>query len=642
VSYLEKESITQELSRSRYRVLGLIGQGQFGRVYCASHRQTGNIVAIKELDKLRFPTHQFLREMQFLVSLAHPNIVSLYALEQTQTGRYIVMDYCEGGTLRSLIQEDICLYPAQALRVVAEMLSGLDHVHRQGVIHCDVKPENILLTFTPEGWTAKLSDFGIARLSQEIGPQDVQLGSPAYMAPECFQGEYSYASDLYAVGIVLFELLTGHRPFAGMPADLKLAHLNQAATMPEGMPMGLQSLIQRSLQKLPAQRFRSAADMREAVQAAAQSIDLSGNVRSDKTQRALLYPTEPLIPSGFRHVYVQPLSSPIRQLVVAETLETLPSGRPRTHLQERLYQVFDRQIQQWHYPQQALLPMDPSLSRQTLLTLEGIKGLHRTQVQLPTSIQAVSLTAQGVVAIAHRRLYHLPSDGFVPGDRQGGIAADIFPEAIAQFPQDVVITTDPQGRWLAAAPQGQRGSLQVGWIRDVPIRLRGTPGIVSSPQQLIALDSRYLLAVCPLPNADSGLLQVLNRRGICVVRQRLGVRLYGMIPTPRPYRLLALELGHANSVVLLDLKPFRMQRIGVGIAPKLLAATPWGYILVAENGSIVVLNQHGQIVGCVAGPPAPTAITPVAVHGLAIATWHQGTGNLHIVDLRQLDLDLVF
>ena len=92
---------SQPLKRSKYRLLGLVGQGQFGRVFCASHRKTGRLVALKELDHQRFPTHKFLRELRFLLSLQHANIVTCHALEHTRRGRYLVMDYCEGGMLRS-------------------------------------------------------------------------------------------------------------------------------------------------------------------------------------------------------------------------------------------------------------------------------------------------------------------------------------------------------------------------------------------------------------------------------------------------------------------------------------------------------------------------------------------------------------
>ena len=94
------------LQHSKYRILRLVGQGQFGRVFCAIHRKTGRLVALKELDRQRLSTHNFLRELRFLLSLQHPNIVTCQALEYSQTGRFLVVDYCEGGTLRNWMQSE--------------------------------------------------------------------------------------------------------------------------------------------------------------------------------------------------------------------------------------------------------------------------------------------------------------------------------------------------------------------------------------------------------------------------------------------------------------------------------------------------------------------------------------------------------
>ncbi|MDX2097382.1 MAG: serine/threonine-protein kinase, partial [Leptolyngbyaceae cyanobacterium bins.59] len=196
-----------ELKRSKYRLLGLVGQGQFGRVFCAVHRKTGHLVALKDLDQKRFPTHKFLRELRFLLSLRHRNIVNCQALEHTRTGRYLVMDYCEGGTLRGLMEGEGCVDVAQSLKLTGDILAGLAHAHSRGIVHCDIKPENILLSFQEQQWVGQISDFGIARLSQEMAEDAGNTGSPAYMAPERFYGQYSPASDLYAVGVMLFELL---------------------------------------------------------------------------------------------------------------------------------------------------------------------------------------------------------------------------------------------------------------------------------------------------------------------------------------------------------------------------------------------------------------------------------------------------
>ena len=220
--------------RSSYRLLGLVGNGQFGRVYCGAHRKTGQLVAIKYLHRHSLSTHAFLRELHCLLSLSHPNIVACHALEHSDDGRRLILEYCAGGTLRSHMLNSLSL--ADILNLVSDVLSGLAHAHQQGVIHCDIKPENILLSYCDGRWRAKISDFGIAKLIQDQ-PNHIgsgQTGSPAYMAPERFYRQYSPSVDVYAVGVMLFELLVGQRPFTGTPTVLQSAHLNQP--VPEGRP----------------------------------------------------------------------------------------------------------------------------------------------------------------------------------------------------------------------------------------------------------------------------------------------------------------------------------------------------------------------------------------------------------------------
>lgn len=256
---------------SKYRILKLVGQGQFGRVFCAIHRQSGHLVALKELERQSFTTHNFLRELRFLLSLHHPNIVTCQALDYTQTGRYLVMDYCEGGTLCNLIESLIQLSLVQSLKIIADVLAGLEHAHGRGIVHCDIKPENILLSSDTTGSIARISDFGIARLSQEVCSDGLGVtGSPAYMAPERFYGQYSPSSDLYAVGVLLFEMVVGYRPFSGLPGELMSAHLNQPVKLPYTIPLLVRATISTALQKLPARRFASATEMLRSLQLAAE------------------------------------------------------------------------------------------------------------------------------------------------------------------------------------------------------------------------------------------------------------------------------------------------------------------------------------------------------------------------------------
>ena len=266
-----------KINHSKYEILHLLGQGQFGRVFSAVDRQTGELVALKELDRKRFPTRTFLRELGFLVTLQHPNIVSCRGLAYSQTDRYLVMDYCRGGTLRELMESETKLDFLQNLKLITDILLGLEYAHDRDIVHCDLKPENILLEPLEKGWIARISDFGIARLSEEVNPimSRGDTGSPAYMAPERFYGRYSYASDLYAIGVILFELLVGERPFSGIFRDLRNAHLNQSVDIPNTVPVIVRSIIDQALQKLPQRRFTSTSKMLKSIQMATEVLTVS-------------------------------------------------------------------------------------------------------------------------------------------------------------------------------------------------------------------------------------------------------------------------------------------------------------------------------------------------------------------------------
>ncbi|WP_319421411.1 serine/threonine-protein kinase [Pleurocapsa sp. FMAR1] len=257
--------------QSQYQILHSLGQGQYGQVFCAAHLQTKELVALKELDRKQFPTKMFLRELGFLVTLQHPNIVSCRGLEYSPTRRYLVMDYCQGGTLRELIESEEKIELLQSLKLITGILSGLEYASDRNIVHRDLKPENILLEPQENGWTARIADFGIARLASETNSQpsgNGDTGSPAYMAPEQFYGRYSHASDLYAVGVMLYELLVGERPFSGIYQDLRNSHLSQTVSIPQTIPFLLRSTISKALQKLPQRRFASAAEMLKSIKLA--------------------------------------------------------------------------------------------------------------------------------------------------------------------------------------------------------------------------------------------------------------------------------------------------------------------------------------------------------------------------------------
>jgi eukaryotic-like serine/threonine-protein kinase len=255
-------------ARSQYRLLGQVGQGQFAQVFCGIHRETSTVVALKKLDCQRLPAHTFLQELHLLSRLRHPNIVRFHALAYDAKSRYLVTDYCSGGTLRDLMESGFPLKLTDCLQIIIDILQGLEKAHQIGVVHCDLKPENILLVPTVSGWTAQIADFGVAQFMDTPHRQPALIGSPAYKAPECHYQHFSDASDLYAVGVLLFELIVGQRPFIGMPGELMSAHLNQAPDLPSTVPFPVRSLLTTALQKLPQRRFASARAMLQSVQLA--------------------------------------------------------------------------------------------------------------------------------------------------------------------------------------------------------------------------------------------------------------------------------------------------------------------------------------------------------------------------------------
>ncbi|MEX0268137.1 serine/threonine-protein kinase [Leptolyngbyaceae cyanobacterium UHCC 1019] len=637
--------LTNVLYHSNYRLLGLVGQGQFGRVYCASHRKTGRLVALKELNRDRFSTRNFLRELRFLLSLQHPNIVTCQALEHTATGRCLVMDYCEGGTLRDLLSDEIQLHPLQGLNLIVQILAGLDHAHQREIVHCDIKPENILLVATATGWTARITDFGIARLSQELSTDGFgNTGSPAYMAPERFYGQHSPASDLYAVGILLFEVLTGYRPFSGLPGDLMAAHLNQALLLPESIPESIRPIIRTALQKLPARRFRSAAEMRSALQdAIANSKNLDQGWQPNRLQRSSA--KRAIVP--LKHDYQESLQTLVKQLATVQN--TVQNGVKIDA--QPLYRVFSNQIAcQWF--------SEAKLSRKTAIDNSAPKSCFEssrflTTIRLPEPALQMQICAQTCFVTTQQAVYRVavPQPGAVQQKLNASSTQQSKPQLIATLKQDTVLTIEAGGRWMATATPSldkTRSQLNI-WNLQNSQPFKPTIALAIAPCfQLLALDSCHGAALSPITDSSANAcivgiqIELFTRRGSRVGCISLPIPLRYLSLTQTPYRLLALEPGYPNSLVLLDLKPLRIERICLSLAPKFLVSTSWGYLVMDETGQIVLINRMGQEIGQIDGLKNPTAMGLINAYQVAIATWNGTEGTLAIVDLRHLNLDIVF
>lgn len=248
---------------AEYRLLGLVGQGQFSQVYCAIHRRTGRVVAIKHT---RHHSAQRVQEPFVLYELDHPNVMGCMAVVPSPTSYQFVLEYCEGGTLRSHLNTAAPIPLSETKALIGDILKGLSHVHQQRIIHGDLKPENILLTYAPRRLTAKIGDFSSACFVELPNRSRQEIGSPTYAAPERFEGQSSYAADLYSVGVMLYEMLLGDRPFSGSPTALQQAHKSQPVPLPNTLTRPARQLLATALHKQPDQRFASAEAMLSALQ----------------------------------------------------------------------------------------------------------------------------------------------------------------------------------------------------------------------------------------------------------------------------------------------------------------------------------------------------------------------------------------
>ena len=278
----------------QYRILEKLGEGGMGAVFRARSELLGNEVAVKvirgDLAGESVKRERFLREARAALEFAHPNAVATRSCRETPDGLlYMTLDLSPGQDLRTLLEEQGRLEPARALGLTRQALMALAEAHAKGIVHRDLKPENMLVETDEAGRELlRVCDFGIAKL---LGPDDrprgkaltasYVIGTPAYMAPEqASGGKVDRRTDLYAMGCVLFELLSGELPFDGEPQEVLLAQISSEPPSPQQfvptLPDPLADLVLRALSKRAADRFPSA----EAFMAAIDGLDLALPERS--------------------------------------------------------------------------------------------------------------------------------------------------------------------------------------------------------------------------------------------------------------------------------------------------------------------------------------------------------------------------
>lgn len=261
----------------RYEILNRVGGGGMAEVYRAHDTLLDRYVAVKVLHAQFANDDEFItkfrREAQGAAKLSHPNIVNIYDVGREENKHYIVMEYVCGETLKDRILREKTIQTEEALRVAREIAEALEHAHQNNLVHCDIKPHNILVT---ENGRVKVTDFGIARAatSSTMTYSGTVVGSVHYFSPEQAKGAViSTQSDIYSLGVVLYEMLTGRVPFTGeTPVGIALKHLQEqpvsVGALNPSVPPIVEAIVLRSMEKEPQNRYGTIAQMITDIKAA--------------------------------------------------------------------------------------------------------------------------------------------------------------------------------------------------------------------------------------------------------------------------------------------------------------------------------------------------------------------------------------
>ena len=283
---------------SRYEILEKIGNGGMATVYKAKCHVLNRYVAVKVLKEEFTTDEEFIRrfnvEAQSAAGLTHPNIVSVYDVGHEDGIYYIVMELIQGKTLKQIINEDGALPWKWSVNIAIQIASALEAAHKNNIVHRDIKPHNIIIT---EDGVAKVTDFGIAKAvsNSTITAFGTTIGSVHYFSPEHAKGSYTDAkSDLYSLGVVMYEMLTGRVPFdADTPVSIALKHMQEKAVEPiklnPSIPFAVNQIILKAMQKEPSMRYQSATEMLKDLSMALKNPEggfvTEENIDSNYTQR---------------------------------------------------------------------------------------------------------------------------------------------------------------------------------------------------------------------------------------------------------------------------------------------------------------------------------------------------------------------
>ena len=559
------------LHKSDYRKIGLVGEGQFGKVYGAVNCGTGELVALKELNPENISTKQFLKEIRLLTITQHPNVLSFYGIEHKQQKRYLITEYCEAGTLRDLLNQNKFVISIECkLRIIIDILDGLNCIHQKDIIHRDLKPENILLSLTNEGWLPKISDFGVAKIqSEDIVANSSNMGdtgSPVYMAPEQFYGKFSPQSDLYAMGIILFEMLTGDRPFEGTPSEIMLGHLNQPPTIPETIPDVLKIILKKALEKLSRNRFRTAEEMRAEILKA--TLNLSEYNQS-------LYTQIPYQDLDYQLMDSQQVESNIYNLAVNDT---------------QIYQIAKHKLVV------ETINLDPET--------EKISCQQHNPYQLNDEIIDLQLGENGCkLIIRSSKNPHKYSLWY--GQKK--------PEKLIEWQSNFfAYAVSDNVSWLAINhhKKDDQGFELINLQNLEPIKQLIIDFL---PRQIISLDNNHGLVIYAQNNLNSQetYFRFFNRRGDWYDTYIVGSSIHKVIHHPDSRNLFLTREKHTNYLLLINFAPFSIRRLALNFRADFYCSSKGGFICASEQGNIAFLDLCGDYLGEININESILAIAPL-------------------------------
>src|SRR5688572_13442523 len=254
----------------KYKIVAPLGSGGFGTVYLAQDTWIDKRVAIKVPHRQNIDFGELLHEPRLLASVSHPNIVSIITAEKEDNVFFIVMEYIQGETLENVIAASGPLELNRALDFTCQICNAVDHAHRQGVIHRDLRPANVLVS---ENDMLKVADFGTSRFLEIAAHGTTVIGSPPYMAPEQFHGKAVFASDIYSVGVTMYQMLTGMLPYdTPAPADVDKLMSGELVSPPRlknaSITKSISDIVMKAMAPETTARYQRASDLLDDVLAA--------------------------------------------------------------------------------------------------------------------------------------------------------------------------------------------------------------------------------------------------------------------------------------------------------------------------------------------------------------------------------------